>query len=195
MSDLEKEFPSIYLGLVHGPVLNKRGKIVTTSVTNLDIHDIARTARTYGMKNYFIITSLHVQHELLGRILHHWEEDHSGDYNPDRQDALRYIQLSFTIEEACQKIAEWEGQSPLVAVTGARLATVHGDPLDLLKKIKLDNRPLLVLFGTGWGLSPQVIDHADFCLRPLAGQAKDGYNHLSVRAAVAIYCDRLTMKA
>jgi hypothetical protein len=45
-----------YLGLVHHPIKNKRGDVVTTSVTNLDIHDIARSARTFGFDGYYIIT-------------------------------------------------------------------------------------------------------------------------------------------
>jgi hypothetical protein len=52
-----------YLGLVHHPIKNKRGEVVTTSVTNLDIHDIARSCRTFGFDNYYIVTSLKLQHE------------------------------------------------------------------------------------------------------------------------------------
>ena len=62
---------SIYLGLVHHPINNKRGDVVTTSVTNLDIHDIARSCRTFGMKKYFIVTPLKAQHGLVKRILGH----------------------------------------------------------------------------------------------------------------------------
>jgi hypothetical protein len=55
----------------------------------------------------------------------------------------------------------------------------------------LDNKPILLLFGTGWGLSDSLTNEADFKLEPIFGKALDGYNHLSVRSAVAIYCDRL----
>jgi hypothetical protein len=53
------------------------------------------------------------------------------------------------------------------------------------------NRPSLILFGTGWGLAPAVLDQADAFLAPLRGASPDGYNHLSVRAACAIVLDRL----
>jgi hypothetical protein len=36
----------LYLALLHYPVYDKDHKIVTTSITNMDIHDIARSART-----------------------------------------------------------------------------------------------------------------------------------------------------
>ena len=56
-------------------------------------------------------------------------------------------------------------------------------------KIKKAKRPFLILFGTGWGMTKDVLDKADVILRPICG-SKD-YNHLSVRAAVAITLDRL----
>ena len=47
----------VYIGLVHYPIYNKHNQIVTTAITNFDIHDIARTARTYGIDKYFLIPS------------------------------------------------------------------------------------------------------------------------------------------
>ena len=47
----------VSLALIHHPVLNKEGKIITSSVTNLDLHDIARSARTYGISRYLHRTS------------------------------------------------------------------------------------------------------------------------------------------
>lgn len=40
----------LYCALVHHPVRDRGGNAVTTAVTNLDVHDIARTARTYGLR-------------------------------------------------------------------------------------------------------------------------------------------------
>ena len=37
----------LYIVLLHYPVYNKEGKIVTTAIANMDIHDIARLAKTY----------------------------------------------------------------------------------------------------------------------------------------------------
>jgi hypothetical protein len=64
----------LYLGLVHHPIKNKLGELVTTSVTNLDIHDIARSCRTFGVKKYFIITPFTEQKKLVDSILGHWEQ-------------------------------------------------------------------------------------------------------------------------
>ena len=52
-----------------------------------------------------------------------------------------------------------------------------------------NEKPLLMLFGTGWGLSKEVLDIADHRLAPIQGAS--AYNHLSVRSAAAIILDRL----
>jgi hypothetical protein len=46
-----------------------------------------------------------------------------------------------------------------------------------------------LLFGTGFGMAPAMLDRADFALAPLLGPGE--YNHLSVRAAAGIILDRL----
>lgn len=181
----------IYLGLVHSPIRNKRGDVVTTSVTNLDIHDIARSCRTFGMQKYFIVTPLKAQHELVNRILGHWEEDKAAAYNPDRQDALAIARLVNSVEDGIAKIKEIEGVEPIVAVTGANFEENSGVEIDLVSKSRVDKRPIFLLFGTGWGLHAQVLERAQFALEPIFGASEDGYNHLSVRSAVAIYLDRL----
>lgn len=183
---------NIYLALVHHPINNKKGEVVTTSVTNLDIHDISRSCRTFGVSKYFIVTPLKAQHELVNRILGHWDNDKNGAYNPDRQDALAIAEVSNSVEEAEKIIEEIEGKKPILAVTGANFEEYEGTSSDLVQKISVDNRPCLLLFGTGWGLNATILDRADFRLDPIVCKSTDGYNHLSVRSAVAIYLDRLT---
>jgi hypothetical protein len=180
-----------YIGLVHGPILSKDGGEITTSVTNLDIHDIARTARTFGFKRYFLITPIKTQQQMVKRILGFWESDSGLIYNPDRKNALAEAEVIDSIEDAVKKITAIEGKKPCVVVTGANFEKFDGQEKELLQKIRLDAAPMLLLFGTGWGLTAPVVEQADFRLEPIFGIANDGYNHLSVRSAVAIYCDRL----
>ncbi len=181
----------IYIGLVHHPVMNKRGQEVATSVTNLDVHDIARTAKTFGVKKYFIITPIEAQHVLINRILDHWKSDKANVYNPDRFDALELVELAVSIEAAEKRIEELDGNSAFITVTGANLKEYNNSYLSLFSKMQLDKRPCFLLFGTGWGLSATVINRAECCLPPIFGAGPTGYNHLSVRSAVAIYCDRM----
>jgi hypothetical protein len=185
-------FPvNCYIGLVHGPIRSKDGSEITTSVTNLDIHDIARTARTFGFRRYFLITPIKNQQAMVKKILGFWETDSGLIYNPDRKNALSEAEVIDSIEDAIKKITEIEGKKPCVVVTGANFEKFDGNEKELLQKLALDGTPMFLLFGTGWGLTAPVVEQADFRLGPIFGSADDGYNHLSVRSAVAIYCDRL----
>ena len=53
----------------------------------------------------------------------------------------------------------------------------------------LEGEHLLILFGTGWGMAPEIFDNVDAVLPPVGGGRS--YNHLSVRSAVSIVLDRL----
>ena len=189
MSD--KLSQNLYIGLVHGPIRSKDGKEITTSVTNLDIHDISLTARTFGFKRYFIITPIKNQQMMVKKILGFWEADSGLIYNPDRKEALAEAEVTDSIELAIAEITRLEGKKPCVVVTGANFDAYDGKEKELIAKIRLDETPMFLLFGTGWGLTASVTEQADFRLEPIFGIANDGYNHLSVRSAVAIYCDRL----
>ncbi len=176
----------LYVGLVHYPVTNKFGDLVTTSITNLDVHDIARSCRTYGVKGFFIITPLESQSQFLDRILTFWQSDVAHTYNPHRVDALSIVSHQKTIDFALQTIQNQEVECPLVITTTA--ATIPDQMT--FGDCKLLNAPVLMLFGTGNGLTQAVHDNADYTLMPIAGV--NNYNHLSVRSAVAIVLDRLT---
>jgi hypothetical protein len=182
---------TFYIGLVHGPIRSKDGSEITTSVTNLDIHDISRSARTFGFKKYFLITPIKNQQAMVKKILGFWEADSGLIYNPDRKNALAEATVVDRIQDAVDEIERIEGKRPFIVVTGANFPTYDGTEKVLLKKLSDLNSPMLLLFGTGWGLTQSVTDAADFRLEPIFGSAADGYNHLSVRSAVAIYCDRL----
>ncbi|OGP58385.1 MAG: hypothetical protein A2162_05585 [Deltaproteobacteria bacterium RBG_13_52_11b] len=179
---------NLYVGLVHYPVYDLRREIVATAVTNFDIHDIARCVRTFGLEGFFVITPLESQIELTERILRHWTEGAGSTYNPTRKESLRLVRVSRTIEEAGGWISEtWKKKVRKVA-TGA---SPHPKSIrfgNLRGLLEDRETPFLLLFGTGWGLTQEVKDNCDFVLEPIGGT---GYNHLSVRSAVAIILDRL----
>ena len=66
---------NLYVGLVHHPIYDKRREIVATAVTNFDVHDIARCAKTFDLGGFFIITPLESQVYLVKRLIRHWVED------------------------------------------------------------------------------------------------------------------------
>ena len=176
---------NIYLGLVHYPVYNKHDDVVTTSITNLDIHDIARSCKTFGITKFFIITPLETQELLLNRILKFWKSDIAKEYNNDRVQALSLIQYAVDIETAQKQISLQEDDCLVVSTTAMKLKQqISFNDLIKLKK------PVLLLFGTGNGLCQEIHKQANHVLKPIEG--KGNYNHLSVRSAVAIVLDRLS---
>jgi hypothetical protein len=179
---------NIYLGLVHYPVYDKKKEVVATAVTNFDIHDIARCARTFGLGGFYIITPLESQIQLTGRLITHWTEGYGATYNPTRKDSLSVVRISRTIDEADQEICSlWQKKVKRVA-TGASAYPGSVSYQFLREQTEAPGTPFLMLFGTGWGLTQEVKDSADYVLAPIEGK---GYNHLSVRSAVAIILDRL----
>lgn len=181
---------SLYLALVHHPIVNKRGDLITTSVTNLDLHDIARSCKTFGFKQYFVVTPIEPQAELVKKILGYWDTDTANDYNPDRTDALGLIRVAATLENAIEGIEAVEKIRPILATTQAKCDGPSGNCAALLNLAKLQNRPILLVLGTGWGLHNSIIEKSDFKLDPIPGFGD--YNHLSVRSAAAIYTSRLS---
>ena len=61
--------------------------------------------------------------------------------------------------------------------------------LSLKREIFRKDLSPVFIFGTGWGLHPEVLDKADAVMTPITG-GDDGWNHLSVRSAVSITLDR-----
>ncbi len=185
MSDSKKR--SVYVVLLHYPVLNRSGKELASAVTNLDIHDIARSCKTYGVKRYFIVNPEEEQKKLVSAILMHWKEELTQVYHPSRAQALELVQFFKTFEEMFNEVVVEEGQKPFVAMPDAK-ELPGAIPYEALKA-SMDDRPLILVFGTAWGISPAFYKNVDVFLKPLYGQGQ--YNHLSVRSAVAIVLDKL----
>ena len=176
-----------YVALVHHPVLDREGNVVTTSITNLDLHDIARSCRTYGLAGYLVVTPLSSQQELAARIAGHWKTGYGATHNPLRSEALALLQVVSSLEAAEEHVAQLEGEAPVVVATTA--ARREGQVTGATVLGAAATRPLLLVLGTGWGLAPEVMSRADHVLEPFRGQTR--YNHLSVRSAAAILLDRL----
>lgn len=94
----------VYIGLVHYPIYNKHMEVVTTALTNYDLHDIARTAKTYGVRTYFIIHPIESQREMALRIMTHWKTGGGVHYNPNRKEAFEETALVPSLEDATRQI-------------------------------------------------------------------------------------------
>jgi len=173
----------VYLALIHHPVYNKKKDIVSTCITGVDLHDIARSSITFGIKKYFVVNPMPAQISFAKRIVDCWKSEESYTHNWTRAEAINLIELAENLDEVVKKL-----KNPIIVATSAKK---HGAIkfADFRKKIKSSKRPILILFGTGWGMTEEVLDKADYILEPIMGNSK--YNHLSVRSAVAIILNKL----
>jgi len=179
----------LYMGLIHFPVYNKNYDRIASAITTLDIHDLARLAKTYGVKRLFIVTPLNDQQNLTRRILGHWIEGYGGQYNRHRKEALELVCVVPDLERAVEEIREIEGKTPLIVATDASNQKDRSMSYEKARGIIQEDKTVILLFGTAWGLHEEVMKKTDNILDPVAG--KTGYNHLSVRTAAAIILDRL----
>lgn len=180
---------NLYVALLHAPVLNRQGKTGTTSLTNLDVHDIARVSRSYGLGGYYVATPLDDQRALAEKLLAHWTRGAGAAANPDRARALSLVHVRRDLSEVMDAIARERGMVPFLAATSARAETKDAfTGFSRLREL-LRDKPVLVVLGTGSGLAPEVTCLADGFLPPI--RPFDAYNHLSVRSAAAILVDRI----
>lgn len=180
------------IALLHYPVLDGQGAVVTTAVTNLDVHDLSRSARTYGCSDYFVVHPIAAQRELVDRIRSHWTEGSSGKRIPDRKEALSVLRVVPSLDDAIEALGGRTGVE-LWATAARRLETPSRSLSFAEARRELEGeggKPVLILFGTGWGLATGVLSTVDALLEPIEA-VTGGYNHLSVRAACAIALDRL----
>lgn len=176
------------MALIHHPVVNRKGEVVASAVTNLDLHDIARAARTYGVRRFYVATPLKDQRRIAGEIIAHWIQGAGARLNPLRKDALALIRLTESLNEAAADVKEKDGRTPFLVATSAKGKQATFGFADLRRRVRA-GRPVMVVLGTAWGLAPEAIEACDGLLAPISGGS--GYNHLSVRSAAAIIFDRI----
>ena len=173
--------------LVHYPVHDRSRAVVTSAITNLDLHDISRSAHTYGLSDLFIVHPVAAQRLLAERVREHWISGSGARRIPDRTPAISILRIVTTLDDALGELGAgselWvtsaSGSGQLLDFPRARAELERGGP------------PVLIVFGTGWGLGDAVTERATARLSSIQGRRADGYNHLSVRAAAAIVFDRL----
>lgn len=173
------------IALVHHPVVDASGAVVTSTLTTMDVHDLSRSARTYGCGALYLVHPIPAQQELAHRIISHWTHGSSAKRIPDRKDALAIVKVVATLDDALRDCGpDTELWSTAARELGQPVSWAEGK-----RRLATDGPPVLLIFGTSWGLAPEVIDRSNVLLEPIHGAGD--WNHLSVRAACAISLDRL----
>ncbi len=179
----------IYVALLHHPVYDKNSQVVTAAVTNMDIHDIARSGCTYGLAGFFVVTPVKALQKLALKIIDHWETGYGSQYNVTRKEALALTRICDSLDDAIIAVERETGEKPVVVATSARHGETRASFPWLRDMLHRETRPFLILLGTGWGLTETVLLQSDYVLEAIEGRGD--YNHLSVRSAAAIILDRL----
>ncbi len=179
----------LFVALIHHPVVNRNGEIVTSAITSLDIHDVARAARTYDVRAVFVVHPIPEQRNFAASVIDHWRFDFGRAHDSRRREALERVQIVADLSEAIAAAEEIARARPLIVHTSAQ--TARGTSYsDLRMRMEApDAPPMMILLGTGFGMAPEVATHADIVLAPILGPGD--YNHLSVRSAAGIILDRL----
>lgn len=178
----------LFIALIHHPVVDRRGKIVASAITSLDIHDLARSARTYGVRAMYVAHPVKELRDFALSVRDRWLKGFGRQFDSLRREALERVEMVSDLDEAIASIQKLCGAPPLLVHTSAR--TQGGASYQALREeLAADGPPFLILFGTGFGLAPSVAERADRFLAPILGVGE--YNHLSVRAAASIVLDRL----
>jgi hypothetical protein len=176
--------------LLHEGMVDKTGKAVTTSLTLIDVHDIARSSKTYGLRNFYVAHPSSTLRKLSNALEKHWEEGFGATYNPNRKEAISLVEVTANLDEVIHSVEMKFGKLPKIIATSARPGPDRIS-YDQMKSIILSDptTPYLIMFGTGWGMGPELLSRADYFLAPINGPTP--YNHLSVRSACAIILDRI----
>ncbi len=171
---------NIAVALVHHPVLNRKGESSTTSITPMDVHDFARTCSFYGISKVYLVHPAKGMQSMVHDLTGYWEHGEGGARNAGRKQVLQSVRLVDSLEDA-QKDGDYKLWMTSATVQSGEIIEPQALP-------KMAGNHLIV-FGTGWGLDVKNLPKENGWLSPIVGIGK--VRHLSVRAALAIYLDRI----
>ncbi len=180
---------NVFIALLHYPAMDREGRTIITSFTTMDLHDIARPARAYEINSFYIVQPVDAQRLVVKRQIDYWLSEEGRTANPTRYEIVQLVRLKYTLEEVVEEIRELRGRKPVLVGTDARRYPDSVSYRELSERIGRKEEDFLILFGTGWGIPPDLMRTFDLILEPVLGAGD--WNHLSVRNAVAIILDRL----
>src|SRR5438093_2095508 len=109
---MSNDVPQLFVALLHFPVYNKAREIVATSLTTLNLHDLARLTATYGTSGCYVVTPLQRQRELAHQMIAHWTQGYGATYNPTRAEALQHVQVVEQLDAVEHELARCCGLAP-----------------------------------------------------------------------------------
>lgn len=178
----------IAVALLHHPVLSRKGDTSTTAITTMDVHDFARSCAFYHVSPVYLVHPSDAMHALVNDLTGHWREGEGGQRNPGRKQVLEAVRVCHDLSEVLADAPE-DGAYQLWYTSANPPVAEMIDPCKL-PEIKGNH---LIVFGTGHGLDVDRLPKPNGWLSPIEGIGM--VRHLSVRAALSIYLDRMCRKS
>jgi hypothetical protein len=183
---------NVFIALLHFPAMDKEGRTIITSFTTMDLHDIARPAKAYEINTFYIVQPVDAQRAVIKKQIEYWSSEEGLKTNPTRAETVKLVRLAYNLEEVIEDIQNRRGRKPKLVGTDARTYPNTVSYEFLKREIEKRQDDFLILFGTGYGIPPDLMNTFDYILEPIYGAGD--WNHLSVRNACAIILDRLFSK-
>lgn len=143
---------------------------------------------TFGIKMCYIVTPLVKQRMIMERLIEHWRYGYGADYNPLRGEALNTIATRESLDAVIEEVRN-RGNTLIIGTSSKPRPHKQVGFEDIRRIVRDKNQHVLILFGTGWGLTDETVEICDRMLEPVFGQGE--YNHLSLRVAIGIILDRI----
>ena len=143
---------------------------------------------TFGIELCYIVTPLPRQRQITEQLIHHWQQGYGAKYNPLRSEALKKVAIINDMDEMLAEIGR-DGKPIIIGTSSLEREQKAIGYGGLHRWIEREERPFLLLFGTGWGLTEETVGLCEKMLMPIKGAGE--YNHLSLRVALGIILDRI----
>jgi hypothetical protein len=173
------------VALVHHPVIDRRGDEITSTVDHFDVMDGSRLSLTYPLRRLYVVNPVPAQRALVERLIRHGTQAAARD---EARGEFSKTAWAPDLDAVITGHVHELGTRPTVVATSAK-ASARDVGIAAVRARLHEGEPMLLLVGKAWGLAPRLLDAADVRMGPIDGGT--GYNHLSVRSAMAILVDRL----
>src|SRR5437762_8403967 len=126
----------------------------------MDVHDLARIGRTYGVRGIYIATPVRALRLLADKILEHWRTGFGAEYNVTRREALALVRTVVDLDAAILEVERGAGERPVLVATTARDTDGRISFVELRARLATSAAPALLVLGTGWGLTTELLKRA-----------------------------------
>lgn len=175
---------SLDVALVHSPVLNRKGETIASTVDAYDFFDACRLSLTYPMSGLWVVNPIEGQRAVIERLLRHGQR--MAGRSEERGQFHKTAHVA-QLHDVVDAVTKREGAPPTVVATTAKQRE-GAVPIATVRQA-IEAGPVVLIIGKAWGLAEPVFERADWVLEPI--ETGTGFNHLSVRSAMAILVDRL----